>query len=273
MPIYNKEIYLGKAIKSIQRQSLKDIEIIAINDYSIDNSLNILKKIVTIDSRLKIINNDKNYGLLYSRAKGILNSKGEFVMNLDPDDELLGHNSLQYLYKTAKKSKVDVVIFSYLSNKEIIRKCNIYNSNLKQPKILQIAFNEKNILKDYVFWNKLIKKNIIIKAYKIFKEKINSVKWNFHEDNIWSILIHKYAKSMICVKKVIYDYKSYSDSLMHNKGNLLELINMIYRGEMFNKIFNKKEEKEFMIKGILQSIIIFQYKKFLSLLFSYISKM
>ena len=64
MPIYNKGSFLHKSIKSIQRQSLKEIEIICINDYSIDNSLNILKKIIKNELRLKIINNDKNYGLL-----------------------------------------------------------------------------------------------------------------------------------------------------------------------------------------------------------------
>ena len=50
-------------------QSLKEIEIIAINDYSTDNSLNILKQIIKKDSRLKIINNDKNYGLLYNEFR------------------------------------------------------------------------------------------------------------------------------------------------------------------------------------------------------------
>ena len=118
MPIYNKNTFLMKSIGSLQRQSLKNIEIIAINDFSIDNSLNILKKITKKDSRLKIINNDKNYGLLYSRAMGILNSRGEFIMNLDPDDEIIGENSLKYLYKLAKKKKVDVIIFSYLRNKD-----------------------------------------------------------------------------------------------------------------------------------------------------------
>lgn len=263
MPIYNKGAFLMKSIGSLQRQSLKNIEIIAINDFSTDNSLNILKKITKKDSRMKIINNDKNYGLLYSRAKGILNSRGEFIMNLDPDDEIIGEDSLKYLYEIAKKKKVDVVIFSYLINKSIVKKCDIYNNILFQPKILQISFNN-NKLKDNVLWNKLIKKSILIKAYTIFKGKINSVKWNYHEDNIWSILIHKYAKSMICIKNLIYNYKSFNDSLMHNRGNILELKNMIYRGEMFIKIYNKKKEKKFLREGILQLIKILKRKNFVT---------
>ena len=87
MPIYNKEKYIKKSINSIQHQTLKNIEIIAVNDFYNDSSLKILNNLAKNDSRIKIINNDKNYGLLFSRAVGILNCKGEYIMNLDPDDE------------------------------------------------------------------------------------------------------------------------------------------------------------------------------------------
>ena len=66
------------------------------------------------DARIKIINNDRNRGLLYSRAIGILNSKGEYLMNLDPDDELAGRDNLDYLYKIVNKLKVDVISFGYI---------------------------------------------------------------------------------------------------------------------------------------------------------------
>ena len=82
LPIYNKAKYLKRSISSIQRQSIKDIEIIAVNDCSTDNSLDILNEMMRKDQRIKIINNKKNHGLLFSRAMGILNSKGEYLMFL-----------------------------------------------------------------------------------------------------------------------------------------------------------------------------------------------
>ena len=88
LPIYNKEKFLYRSIGSIQNQTLKKIEIIPVNDCSEDNTLDILKKIAKNDKRIKIVNNPKNRGLLYSRAMGIINSRGEYIMNLDPDDEL-----------------------------------------------------------------------------------------------------------------------------------------------------------------------------------------
>ena len=98
IPIYNKENFINRCIQSILTQTLKDIEIIAVNDHSNDSSLKILEALTKRDNRIKIINNYKNHGLLYSRAVGILKSSGEYLMNLDADDELKGHNSLKYLY-------------------------------------------------------------------------------------------------------------------------------------------------------------------------------
>ena len=66
------------------------------------------------DSRIKIINNDRNRGLLYSRAMGILNSNGEYIMNLDPDDELSSPEDLEYLYNIWKELDVDIISFGLI---------------------------------------------------------------------------------------------------------------------------------------------------------------
>lgn len=63
------------------------------------------------DKRMKIINNDRNHGLLYSRAMGILNCTGDYIMNLDPDDQLSSKYDLEFLYRKAKKFKTDIIIF------------------------------------------------------------------------------------------------------------------------------------------------------------------
>ena len=124
LPIFNKEFSLKESIISIQKQTLKDIEIIAVNDCSTDNSLNILKKLAKKDKRIKIVNNDRNHGLLYSRAMGILNSTGEFVMNLDPDDQFIGVNNLKFLYYKSKKFKLDLIEF-------LLKRYNLKNLKIK----------------------------------------------------------------------------------------------------------------------------------------------
>ena len=111
MPIFNKEQYLKESIQSIQNQTLKQIEIIAVNDFSSDNSIKILKKLSKIDKRIKIVNNDRNHGLLYSRAMGIINCTGEYVINLDPDDQFSSPNNLKILYNKAKRFNIDTIIY------------------------------------------------------------------------------------------------------------------------------------------------------------------
>jgi glycosyltransferase involved in cell wall biosynthesis len=146
LPIYNRENYLERSIGSLQKQTLKDIEIIAVNDCSTDDSLFILTKLAKNDPRIKIVNNNKNYGLLYTRAMGILKTTGEYIIDVDPDDSLYENNVLEYLYEIANKFRVDVVSFGFMQNHSIIFKCKIFNKILKQPKILEHAFS-KNILK------------------------------------------------------------------------------------------------------------------------------
>ena len=261
LPIYNKEKYLRRSIKSIQKQSLKDIEIILVNDGSTDNSLEILKEFAKEDSRIKIINNKNNSGLLFTRTMGILNSKGEYLMNLDPDDEYNGRNSLKTLYYKAKKLDVDFVTFFiiYLPNKKKSIKFSSFNQIIKQPKILESAFNMDDALIDYYITNKLIKRELLENAIKIFGNIIYKEKWNYHEDNIWSILIHKYAKSSVFVNKIVYRYYTKnSDSFMYNKGNSLDMKNLLLRNQIYQKIFDKKNETKYIIGGYVQLLKIIE---------------
>ena len=259
MPIYNKSKYLMKSIRSIQVQTLREIEIIAVNDCSTDDSLVILKKMVKNDSRIKIVNNDKNYGLLYTRAMGILNTTGEYIINVDPDDSLNGNYVLEYLYKIANKLRVDVINFGYLNGNEFNLKCSYFKKVLRQPKLLEHAFTYENQINDFLLWNKLVKRKLMLKAYELFKNKIFSEKWNYGEDSIWSILINKYAKSMICLNKTIYLYKSNNDSLMHIEFDNNRIQDIFKFEEMYREILNKKKEKKYIIgyiKGLIKNLNI-----------------
>ena len=247
LPIYNKATNLVNSIRSIQMQTLKNIEIVAINDCSKDNTLDVLINLAKNDSRIKIINNEITKGLLYSRAMGILNSRGEYLMNLDPDDEFNSPDNLEYLYKIANKSKIDVISFGFIKKNKLNISRHFLCSNIKkihfQPEIINTYY--KKI--DYLLWNKFVKKQLFLKVYEIFKEEIYAEKWNYSEDEIWSALLYKYANSMICVKKIIYIYNTNNDSLMANKYNLLYIKNIIYWIKMFKKVCNNENGKILLI--------------------------
>ena len=239
LPIYNMQDYINKTLQIILDQTLKDIEIIAINDYSQDKTYEILKQFSLKDKRIKIVNNTKNYGLLYSRAMGIIHSSGEYLINLDPDDEFNNSDVLEYLYYKIKNSNVDIISFSFLekSSMRIINYCGESNKIIKQPKLFELMYNN---FPDYLIWNKIIKREILLKAYKLFENYIYYKKWNYHEDDIWTLLVHKVASSKLCVNKLVYIYNNNINkmSLMKNKECLIQYINLIYRFEMRRKILN-----------------------------------
>ena len=240
IPIYNKQDYIGKTISLLLNQTLKNIEIIAINDCSNDKSYEILKAYSLKDKRIKIINNTKNFGVLYSRAMGVIHSTGEYLINLDADDQFKDFDSLEYLYYNAKRSKADIVFFSFLvkSEMKIYNGCNKFNRIIRQPKLFQSYFKMKNTIVGGVVWNKLIKRKIYLKAYKLYENYIYYKKWNYHEDNIWNLLIFKSASSKICLNSLNYIYNNnvHNKSIMKTRGGILEYINIIYRFEISRKV-------------------------------------
>lgn len=97
MPIYNDEDYLDKSINSIINQSLKDIELICIDDGSTDNSLKILKDLEKKYNFIKIISQE-NKGAGKARNTGLKIAKGEYIAFLDSDDIFIDSTALEKMY-------------------------------------------------------------------------------------------------------------------------------------------------------------------------------
>jgi glycosyltransferase involved in cell wall biosynthesis len=107
VPIYNVEHYLCKCLDSLVNQTLKDIEIICINDCSPDNSLVILKKYAEKDNRIKIIDFEKNQGVSVARNSGLKIAQGEYIGFCDPDD-YVDLDFYEKLYALAKNKNTDI---------------------------------------------------------------------------------------------------------------------------------------------------------------------
>ncbi|MBN1367311.1 MAG: glycosyltransferase family 2 protein [Dehalococcoidales bacterium] len=109
IPVYNAEKYLYQCLDSVINQSLRDIEIICIDDYSTDNSLSILCKYADRDKRIRIIKNNQRLKAGESRNKGIGAAVGEYIHFLDADDYLVD-GSYEKLYRLAAVNDLDLVI-------------------------------------------------------------------------------------------------------------------------------------------------------------------
>ena len=87
IPMYNEEKNILKVLRSIQNQSLQEIEIVCVNDNSKDKTLSMLEDFQKQDPRITIITNKINRGVLYNRIYGAIQSKGEYVTFIDADDD------------------------------------------------------------------------------------------------------------------------------------------------------------------------------------------
>ena len=124
VPVYNVKEYLRQCLDSIINQSLKEMEIILVNDGSTDGSDEICKEYLAIDNRVKLIN-QKNAGLAAARQAGLDIAKGEYIGFVDSDD-WLELSMYQEMYSVAKGNNADIVF------------CNVYRDESKKE---QIYFN------------------------------------------------------------------------------------------------------------------------------------
>ncbi len=117
IPIYNAYDYLRPAMDSVVDQTLKEIEIICIDDGSTDHSLDIVKAYQAADPRVKIVT-ENNAGVSIARNKGIIRARGEYMIFLDADD-FFELTLLERLYNTAKTYDLDISVskFDFYNNK------------------------------------------------------------------------------------------------------------------------------------------------------------
>lgn len=170
IPFYNVEKYLDKCLNSVRKQSLKDIEIICVDDCSPDNSYKIAEKHANEDSRIRIIRHKKNLGLGGARNTAIHEATADYVASVDSDDYMLP-NMLERLWEEAEKGKFDIVCCGFEKvdeSGEVLAKSFLAN---------EVATNDNNSIDIFTkvnpaFWNKLWKRSLFIENHIFFPEHL-----------------------------------------------------------------------------------------------------
>ena len=108
VPVYNAEKYLAKSIESMLSQSLREIELILVNDGSKDNSLAICQEYAKKDRRVTVIDK-KNEGACIARNTGIALAKGKYIQLVDADD-YIENNMLEEQYNLGEKTNAEVIM-------------------------------------------------------------------------------------------------------------------------------------------------------------------
>ena len=212
LPVFNVEQYLSQCLDSIVNQTLKEIEIICINDGSTDNSAEILSKYALKDNRFIIINQE-NKGQGVARNKGLDIASGEYITFVDPDDWLDVH-AFEAAYTEIKRNGADVLSYDYIEYRENsgkyrkrcfadvmkkvcdydLRKNNLYNIN-------SVSLNQFDAIQLFV-WNKLYSRDFIEKCHIRFAEN------KFGEDHIFSLVTFLRANKVCYLDKFFYYYRT-----------------------------------------------------------------
>lgn len=205
------EKYLPKCLESLIKQTLKDIEIICVNDGSMDNSLAILKEFASKDSRIRIIDN-QHQGVAKTRNTGIEQSTGEYIGFVDSDD-YIDIDFFEKLYNSATKSNSDIAIASILKHKNFF---NIYNAKYTKEEIAITIQDKIKLCEDkkhffFYAWNKIYHSGFI---------KENNIKFSegqIYEDVMFAIKALYYSNKIISVYGTKYHYIEHENSLTKYK--------------------------------------------------------
>lgn len=269
IPMFNAENFINRAILSIQNQNYSNFEIVIVNDFSSDNSLNIVKQSSKNDKRIKIINNTKKMGNLYSRCIGTIMSKGKYIFPLDSDDMMIASDSLYVIQKEAEQYKLDIIRYKGISVYNISDFINIRNlSQFRSHRTNRIIF-QPSIAK-YTFRHCSLQAQCI--NSDLYKMSINSYgkeRWSYYmnnyEDCIMHHIIYHLAKSCEFFLKIGYlnikrnSSTSNIEPRRNRMKNRLFYIEAIY--EFSNFSFQDKENAtEFLIELLKSNNFKFIFK-------------
>ena len=236
IPIYNNAEKIGLTIHSIQRQNLMDIEIIIIDDNSEDNSIKTIEQFQQDDSRIKLLKNKNNRGILYTRSIGVLNSKGKYIFPINSGDVFI-NDIFNLCYDEAELNFLDIVEFSgynfsYYNQITTISPTSIQNFlNYKidgeiivQPELSNFIYREKNDSTGYemideLIFGKCIKTNIYKNTIDLLNFFIFTEKLFFYESQVINFGLFKTANSFKFINRngIIHIHK---EKVIINKNQL-----------------------------------------------------
>ena len=276
IPVYNTEKHLSKCLDSAINQTLKNIEIIVVNDCSPDNSEEIIKSYIQKDTRITYLKHDINKGLLQTRRDGLVVAKGEYILALDSDD-WLDLDACAEIAKTIQQHAPDIIQISL----KVLTEDSISYANLLFDKLEgSECFEELFVNNVYVSWNmggKVTKRSLLELVYQEIPNNIYLIN---AEDFLQYYTAIFLAKSFIGCPKAIYNYNcievSVSNSVLKNRDLcllwldalklLFEIINTFKAkyniDQLYPEIKNEKYNDYWIIRLFFSKIPLKNQKEF-----------
>lgn len=240
VPVYNVEDYIEECIDSIVNQTLKEIEIIIVNDGTKDNSIKKIEKYLS-DPRVVLINKE-NGGLSSARNAGLKLAKGEYISFIDSDD-FIELTMLEDLYNNSEDSEIvfsDIILYNNITKEKKDRKRNIIQKKIGRGS----SFLDGTPLE---VWNKIYKKEYLEKINLKFIEGI------IYEDVNFTIESMFLAKKVKYIEKGHYYYRINRNSSIiaesnKNRNSFLVVTSDKKIVEEIKEFYRKNEKKLVLMK-------------------------
>lgn len=226
IPVFNTEKYIEECLESILNQSLKDIEIICVNDGSVDRSLEILRKYEKQYDQIKVID-QLNAGQSAARNRALQIAEGDYVYFMDSDDIITSH-MMEELLTICEDKKLDLLYFSgtsFYENEELSEKHSSfsnayyrkgdYTEVMDGPRMLAVLRNNR----DY-FVSPCLQ---IINRKFLLESGIKFIEGIIHEDNCFSFQILLKASRVFCVNDIYFYRRVRTASVMTQDENIRNL--------------------------------------------------
>lgn len=223
IPVYNTGKYVREAIDSIRRQTLKELEIIVVNDGSTDNSQQIIDELAAEDRRIQSYSSP-NQGVSIARNTGIDNAHGKYIYFMDSDD-LLEEDALEICYGKCETEQLDFVFFGAVC---------FYEDTVKNPPFFSYSRTDK--LKDSVYTgSEAIKAQLESKTYAttvwlhfIRRSCLSAYNLRFypgiiHEDQLFTALLYLQSKRTACIRRTFFHRRVREGSIMTGRFSLRNL--------------------------------------------------
>lgn len=215
MPVFNTEQYVNEALMSIINQTLKEIEIIVINDGSTDGSLEVISRIAENDNRVQIYSQE-NQGQSVARNLGISLAKGEYIYFMDSDD-LLDLDALECCYNKCEAESLDFVFFDadiICENKEFSLALDYHRPQIEE-KVYSGVMLLDELIDNYLYkpapWMSFIRSGYLQKI------KLNFYPGIIHEDELFSAILYIEAERVGRIGKDFFKRRIRGNSTMTTK--------------------------------------------------------
>lgn len=226
VPVFRAERYIRDCIQSLQRQTVRDWEVLLIDDGGGDGAMAIVREMAQDDARLKIIRHRSNLGPMMARYNGVVEAEGDYIAFCDSDD-LLPENSLELLLSKAEESHADIVsgnIDYFCQNGERRR----WNNTLSYGGD-KVSVYKSILLGEYTHnvWGKLYRSELLKNhEYSHFEHFVNG------EDAIFFYEIVDNIVSAVTIPEVVYYYRQHPQSSSQLRFSKQRLENVVIANVM-----------------------------------------